>query len=56
MGKEIATCVEVVGGWDGWGGRHGRLEEGAGETYCMNSFTAEYLDYEMPAGIWLLII
>ena len=63
MGKEIATCVAVVGdgmvgmddmtsciggdmrcsggGWDSWDGLYGRLEEGAGETYCMNSFTAE---------------
>ena len=29
------------GGWDGWDGLYGRLEEGAGEIYCMNSFTAE---------------
>ena len=29
------------GGWDGWDGLYSRLEEGAGETYCMNSFTAE---------------
>ena len=62
-GKEIATCVAVVGdgmvgmgfmagwrngdmrcsggGWDGWDGLYGRLEEGAGEIYCMKSFTAE---------------
>ena len=63
VGKEVATCVAVVGdgmvgmgfmagwrngdmrcsggGWDGWDGLYGRLEEGAGEIYCMNSFTAE---------------
>ena len=29
------------GGWDGWDGLYGRLEEGAGEIYCMNSFAAE---------------
>ena len=29
------------GGWDGWDGLYSRLEEGAGEIYCMNSFTAE---------------
>ena len=29
------------GGWDGRDGLYGRLEEGAGEIYCMNSFTAE---------------
>ena len=29
------------GGWDGWDGLCGRLEEGAGEIYCMNSFAAE---------------
>lgn len=29
------------GGWDGWDGLYGRLEEGAGEIYCMKSFTAE---------------
>ena len=29
------------GGWDGWDGLYGRLEEGAGEIYCINSFTAE---------------
>ena len=29
------------GGWDGWDGLYGRMEEGAGEIYCMNSFTAE---------------
>ena len=44
------------GGWDSWDGLYGRLEEGAGEIFCMNLFTAEYLDYEMPVGIWLLII
>ena len=37
----MATCVAVVEGWDGWNGLYGRLEEGAGEIYCMNSFTAE---------------
>ena len=41
VGKEVATCVTVVEGWDGWNGLYGRLEEGAGEIYCMNSFTAE---------------
>ena len=39
--EEAATCVAVVEGWDGWDGLYGRLEEGAGEIYCMNSFTAE---------------
>ena len=29
------------GGWDGWDGLYGRLEKGAVEIYCMNSFTAE---------------
>ena len=60
VGKEMATCVEVVGdgmgfmagwrngdmrcsggGWDGWDGLYGRLEEGAGEIYCINLFTDE---------------
>ena len=39
--EDMATCVAVVEGWDGWDGLYGRLEEGAGEIYCMNSFTAE---------------
>ena len=29
------------GGWDGWDGLYGRLEEGAGEIYCINLFTDE---------------
>lgn len=28
-------------GWDGWDGLYGRLEECAGEIYCMKSFTDE---------------
>ena len=39
--EDMATCVAVVEGWDGWDGLYGRLEEGAGEIYCINLFTDE---------------